>query len=158
MARFVIRNYGPSRQVAYEGQQICLSNDQCIETDDTEMAAVLGEENSIHVTDRGAEAASFVLPEEPVEKEKKVTVDDVEALHAANHPDEDSQKVASDKAEETIVESEELTYDDLTMPELKSIAKDRVIEVKGLKIGGLIEALEAYDEAEVSEAAQEVIA
>ena len=72
MARFVIRNYGPSRQIPYKGQQLCLSNDQSIETDDEEEAAAFEAYEAIHVTDRGSELAP-PLVEESVEESKEVS-------------------------------------------------------------------------------------
>lgn len=125
MKRFVIRNYGPSRQVPYNGQSVCLSNDQCIETDDDEMANVFREEERITVTDRGEELATI-----------------------SNSPVEES------KEEKVVVDPNELSYDDMSLDELRALAKDRKIAGAGkLKIGGLIEALEEYDEAEVVEPA-----
>ncbi len=123
MKRFVIRNYGPSRQVPYKGQSVCLSNDQCVETDNEEMADVFREEERITVTDRGEELAKVPNSSAEEPKEKKVVVD-----------------------------PNELSYDDMSLDELRTLAKDRGVAKAGkLKIGGLIEALEDYDEAEVAE-------
>lgn len=150
MARFVIRNYGPSRQVAYKAQQICLSNDQCIETDDAKMADVLGAEESIHVTDRGVEAATYVSPENRAKKDRKVTVDDAEAVHDEKFPDEDVPEQQTQETQEIVSDEDanELSYDDMFVPELQALCKDRSIKTSRLKKGALIEALEDYDEEE----------
>ena len=122
MKRFVIRNYGPSRQIPCLGETYCLINDSCIETDDTEVAAVFQEEDRITVTDRGSELAPISVVSEEI-KEEKVTLD-----------------------------PNDLSYDDLSLSELRILAKDRGMKgIGGCKIGELIEALEAYDEAEVAE-------
>ena len=156
MARFIIRNYGPSRQFDYEGHQICLSNDQCIETDDEEMAAVLGDNELIHVTDRGVEA-SDISPQELVKgkEDRQVTVDDAEAVHDERFPDEDAQEQQSQEDQQTdsdefVDESGEISYDDMTVPELRDLCEDRSIEFpKGyVKRADLIEALVDYDEGE----------
>lgn len=158
MARFIIRNYGPSRQIAYNGMQFCLSNDQSIETDDPDQAAVFDAEDMITVTDRGIESATSVPSKKFGKKERKVTVDDAEALHNEQFPDGDDelhQTQQSDSQDSS--EFDDLSYDDLTMTELKTLAKDRGIETSGKKKGALIEALEDYDVAEVSET-EEVVA
>ena len=156
MSRFVIRNYGPSRQIAYKGQQICLSNDQCIETDDADMAQVLGEAEQIHVTDRGIESAAPIPPEKPEPKkeekpkEREVTVDDVEAVHDEKFPD-DTESQETEEGQLPVSSSEgvdEIAYADMTIKELIVLAKDRQIKTSGVKKAGLIEALEAYDAVE----------
>lgn len=154
MSRFVIRNYGPSRQIAYEQHQICMSNDQCIETDDEEMADVLGREDSIHVTDRGEEASDISPEELAKQKERQVTVDDPEAVYDATHPDDEQQQTdESQQAEsndEVLADSDEIDYSDMTVAELREVAEDREIEIpKGyVKRDELIEALEEYDKEE----------
>lgn len=126
MERFVLRNYGPSIQISYKGQNICLSNDQVIETDDDKMVHFLNEDEkwkAIHVTDRGEELT-------------------------ANSPVED---FAVSEALSMTVDSDEISYADMTLPELKSLAQDRNMKIKGLKKGELIEALEEYDAEEVTD-------
>jgi len=151
MARFIIRNYGPSRQIPYKGQSICLSNDQCIETDDAKMAGVLGFTDSIHVTDRGLDAASPAVSDSSgTKKDRKVTVDDAEAVYAENFSDKDVRKPHIQLAEPPIQEEDidEIGYADMTVRELRALAEDRQIKTSGLRKGELIEALEAYDDAE----------
>lgn len=65
MKRFVIRNYGPSRQFPYKGQSIPIANDSAIETDDEKMAVAFGKQDAVHLTDRGAELASSSSVEGP---------------------------------------------------------------------------------------------
>lgn len=67
MKRFVIRNYGPSRQFPYKGQSICIANDCAIETDDEEEAAFFKEQEALTVTDRGSELTSSLPVDEPEE-------------------------------------------------------------------------------------------
>jgi len=150
MARFVIRNYGPSRQLSYKRQQFCLSNDQCIETDDADLASALGKNNAITVTDRGEEAAAPVVFKERKDRERKVTVDDAEVVYAENHQDGDKTRQKQDKAQtakNTISGDDELCYEDLTIKELRELAEDRLLEIPEgcVKKAHLIELLEEYD-------------
>jgi hypothetical protein len=69
MTRYVIRNYGLTRQIPYKGQQIFIANDQAIETDDEELVTVLRAQENLHVTDRGSELAS-TLSEKPESTEE----------------------------------------------------------------------------------------
>ena len=152
MARFICRNYGPSRQVPYKGKSICLSNDQVVETDDAAEAAALGAEKQITVTDRGEEFAAPVPPEKPKTKksdkkdERKVTVDDAEAVHAEKFPDADEQeKPKQSPPPEAKADTDEIAYADMTVKELVVLAKDRQIKTSGVKKAKLLEALIAYD-------------
>lgn len=147
MARFLIRNYGPSRQIAYKGQQICLSRDQCIETDDSRIAAVLGAEKQVHVTDHGVEAAAPVPPEKQEGEDRTVTVDDAEAVHDEKFPDEDVQEQHIQEEQQPVLsnDADEIAYADMNVKELRVLAKDRQIETSDLKKADLIKALEDYD-------------
>ena len=148
MKRFAIRNYGPSRQIPYNGQHICLSNDACIETDDADLAVALEKAGQVYVTDCGGVIA---VPEAPKDdEERKVTVDDAEAVHDEKFPPEPEE----DKPQETggtqpppesTKDKDEIAYAEMTIPELKVLAKDRQIKTSGLKKAELIQALEAYD-------------
>ena len=146
MKRFGIRNYGPTRQVPFKDKQIFIARDGFIETDDEEEATVLKDQENLYVIDRGAE---FATPEPMVttldDDDRKVTADDPEALYSENHPDEDEQSESQINDEE-IESSEEIAYQDMTVVELKVIAKDREFNVKGLKKAEIIEVLEDYDE------------
>ena len=70
MKRFVIRNYGLTRQIPYKDQQVCIANDQAIETDDEELVAVLRKHENLHITDRSSELASSLPVDEPGESGK----------------------------------------------------------------------------------------
>ena len=70
MKRFIIRNYGASRQFPYKGQPIPISNDSAIETDDEKLAIFFKEQQAIHVTDRGSELAPPSSVEEPEKPEE----------------------------------------------------------------------------------------
>lgn len=153
MARFIIRNYGLSRQFLYKGKSICLSNDQAIETDDVDEAAALGSHKDVHVIDCGVEFAAPTTPEKPAEKkERNVTVDDAEAVHAEKFPDEDEQQQETSETQPPASDSEstddkdEIAYADMTYKEIQVLAKDRQIKTSGLKKAELILALEIYDE------------
>jgi len=158
MSRFVIRNYGPSRQIPYKGMSICLSNDQCIETDDADMAATFSSEKSIHVTDRGIEAAASVQVDKSDGKKRSVTVDDAEAVHREDFPDDDedsqTQEQVTQDTEQPLPDDamEYIDYNDLTVKELRELIEDRRIEVDDgyVKKEKLIELLEDYDSAEDS--------
>ena len=66
MKRFVIRNYGPSRQFPYKDQHILISNDCAIETDSEEEADFFRKQQALAVTDRiGSESASSPPVDEP---------------------------------------------------------------------------------------------
>jgi len=162
MSRFVIRNYGISRQFPYKGKSICLSNDQAIETDDVAEAAALGSHQNVHVIDRGAEFAAPVIvpPEKPAddEKKRKVTVNDAEAVRAEKFPpDEDEQQQEKGGTQppppESTKDKDEIAYAEMTVRELrelfndrqKPLAKDKQVKTSGLKKAELILCLEAYD-------------
>lgn len=128
MKRFVIRNYGPSRQVHYKGIGHCLSNDQSIETNDAKMAAAFAEEEQIHVTDRGEEIGT-VSEQESKQQETQAEIADGE-----------------------------ISYDELTVKELRALCEDRSLKCVKLKKASMIEKkvamielLEAYDEEAVLE-------
>lgn len=118
MKRFVIRNYGLTRQIPYKDQQVCIANDQAIETDDEELVAVLRKHENLHVTDRGSELAS--------------------SLPVVDEPER------SEESEE----SDEIAYEDILLKDLQVIAKDREIKSSGLNKAELIQALEDYDTAD----------
>lgn len=146
MARFVCRNYGPSRQISHEGNAICLSHDQVIETDDAEEASVIGAEDLITVTDRGEQFATPPVPPEEPAKKRKVTVDNVEAVHREKFPDADEpKKTVSKPPPEAKTDADEIAYSDMTVKELQVLAKDRTIKTSGLLKDELIKALIAYD-------------
>lgn len=154
MARFIIRNYGLSRQFPYKGKQVCLSNDQAIEIDDAELAATLKNHEKMHVHDRGISFATPVPPEKsdkPAKKNRKVTVDDAEAVHREKFPDEDEQQQTTGENQppppDAKTDTDEIAYADMTVKELQVLAKDRTppIKTSGLKKDKLIKALEDYD-------------
>ena len=146
MARFVIRNYGQTQQVPYQNTQIIIARDGAIETDDEDIAATMKAQKDITVTDHGAQATSTPPKQKKKKKKKKtqqVTVDDVEAVHAENFPDEDEKEETPQEDEST--EIDEITYEEMTVVELKVLAKDRQIPTSGLLKAELIQALKDYD-------------
>lgn len=146
MARFVIRNYGVSRQVSYKGQQITFLHDQAIETDDEDEAGTLTAQDRAHLTDRGLDAVALVPPEVPDEKkERKVTVDKEPV------PREDPEDVQKKEPEPEVVPEEtgdEIAYEEMTVPELRVLAKDRQLSISGLLKAEIIETLQDYDSEE----------
>lgn len=143
MARFVIRNYGTSKQVPYKGQQIVFLHDQAIETDDEGEAKALAGQDRAHLTDRGLDAVALVPPEVPdKKKERKVTVDKEPV------PKEDSEDVQEKEPEPEVApeESEDgIAYEEMTVKELQVLAKDRQLPTSGLLKAELIQALKDYD-------------
>lgn len=120
MKRFVIRNYGPSRQFQMGPNQICLAHDHAIETDDEDLAKDLGGEDSVHVVDRGPQTVQ-VVKDNP---------------NPDSDPDPDPDAVS---------------YTEMTVPELRDLAKDRQLDVKKLKKDEIIAVLEEYDAQENDE-------
>lgn len=124
MKRFVIRNYGPTRQLSYKAQQICITNDCAIETDDAEMAYALEQHGQITVTDRGTDVGEdFDAHKAPPEAAVNPGVEDID----------------------------EISYEDMNWKEILALAKDRQIKTYGLKKPELIRALQEYDTAVVSD-------
>jgi hypothetical protein len=153
MKRFVIRNYGPSRQLRYKKYSICIANDSVIETNDENMVKAMTKHENIHVTDRGSEVVAATDPIEEFgdEVQRKCTVDNPEALYKEQFPDPDGDgnetSVDSDVSE--ALSDDDISYDDMRAPELKALAKNRGVYSKGMRKGEIIEALESYDEVEV---------
>jgi len=135
MKRFVIRNYGPSRQFPFEDQAICISNDQAIETDDEQIAEALKKHNAVHVTDRGVRE----LTEQKTIEQK---------VNSKNDSPSDDTIIEDVDGTENVYE---IQYNDMTVSELKELAKDRDIKTSGLRKQDLIGALEAYDVSDVDE-------
>ena len=136
MVRFVIRNYGPTRQVQYKDQQVIIANDKVIETDDMELVAILQNYKAIHVTDRCPETPGPSLPPVSLIEDEPEVVDEL---------------VQTAEEIEAAGIAEEIAYSDMKLPELQALGKDRQIKVSGLKKAELIKALEVYDKQEVSE-------
>lgn len=134
MTRFIVRNYGPTRQVQYKNLQVIIANDKVIETDDIELVAVLQNYTAIHVTDRRPETPGPCLPPVVLIKDEPEVVD------------ETVQTAEELEATGTV---EEIAYSDMKMPELQALGKDRQLKVSGLKKAELIKALEEYDVQEV---------
>ena len=123
MKRFGIRNYGTTRQVPYKNKQINIIHDGVIETDDEELVTFLGKQENFYITDSGVELVPMVAP----------VVDEPKVDEVAETPED------------------EISYDDMNVPELKVLAKDRQLDIKGLKKAEIIEALQDYDSEDVPE-------
>lgn len=134
MPRFIIRNYGQPRQIPHEGKILTVLYDGVIETDDPTLALVADGMEKMHVSDRGEEFISPSAREEAPEVLESTS----EVFESA--PD------ASIEPEAAVADSEELSYEDLTVAELKALCKDREINSTKLRKAELIEALQAYDE------------
>lgn len=143
MARFVIRNYGTSKQVPYKGQSITFLHDQAIETDDEDEARALAGQDRAHLTDRGLDAVALEPPEVPdKKKERKVTVD---KEPVPKEDPEDVQKKEPEPEAPSKDTGDEIPYDEMTVVELKVLAKDRQLSTSGLLKAELIRALKDYD-------------
>jgi len=121
MKRYVVRNYGASRQLSVGGQQVCVVNDGIVETDDVMEAQALAGFEHMTMTDRGSELAS---PPSPGVQEKQ----------------------PEGKQKNSVDEPEDESYEDMNSDELQAIAKDREIETSGLDDAEIIKALVAYDD------------
>lgn len=145
MKRFVIRNYGPSRQIPFGSQQICFSRDTAIETDDEKLVEAMRSHKAIHVTDRGIQVN--VAPEPKLEIESELRpdsiVDSPEALH-----NESSSETVDTNSSVTLDEVTEAPYQSLDPSELRTIAKDRRVWVRGMSKEQMVEALKKYDQDE----------
>jgi len=142
MARFVIRNYGTSKQVPYKGKQIVFLHDQAIETDDEDEAKTLAAQDRAHLTDRGLDAVALMPPEV---KGRKVTVDKEPV------PKEDPEDVQEKEPEPEAASEDtgdEISYKEMTVKELQVLAKDRQLSTSGLLKAELIQALKDYDSEE----------
>lgn len=121
MERFVIRNYGPSRNLPDgHGSYIFMERDRTRPTSDPKMAALFSTYPEVSVTERGE---NFVDP------------------HQAQVP-----FVAPPVEPEEIVKKP--TYDDLTKRDLIGMAKLRDISTSGFTRDDLIEALRAKDKSD----------
>lgn len=117
MSRFIIRNYGPPQQIPYKGQQITLLRDGVLETDDASLALVLRAVSDMYVTDRGQEFTSRSA----------------------------SKAESTEAKQEAAQDSEGLSYEEMTLKELRALAKDRSIDSSKSKKAELIRALQLYD-------------
>lgn len=139
--RFIVRNYGPTRQIQYKKQQIIIANDKVIETDDMGLVAVLQNYKAIHITDRNPETPGPSLPPVVLIDDEPRTVDGVV------QPEELEAPVAA----------EEIAYSEMKMKELQALGKDRQLKVSGLSKTELIEALENYDKEEAETVTEEAV-
>jgi len=140
MARFVIRNYGQSRQVPYQNTQIYIARDGAMETDDEDIAATMKGQKDMTVTDHGVQsnpAPSEEPKQKGKDKKRQITVDKEPV------PKEDPvEKVTPEVVSE---EAEEIAYEEMTVKELQVLAKDRQLTTSGLLKAELIQALKDYD-------------
>lgn len=140
MARFVIRNYGQSRQVPYQNTQIYIARDGAMETDNENIAATMKGQKDMTVTDHGVQsnpAPSEEPKQKGKDKKRQITVDKEPV------PKEDPvEKVTPEVVSE---EAEEIAYEEMTVKELQVLAKDRQLTTSGLLKAELIQALKDYD-------------
>jgi len=145
MARFVIRNYGPTRQVPYQNTQIYIARDGAMETDNENIAATMKGQKDMTVTDHGVQsnpAPSEEPKQKGKDKKRQITVDKEPV------PKEDPvEKVTPEVVSEEVVseEAEEIAYEEMTVKELQVLAKDRQLTTSGLLKAELIQALTDYD-------------
>ena len=153
MKRFVIRNYGASIQVPYKGCNVTFTRDSIIETDDSGLAVVIREFTkqdgvNLCVTDRG----SHLVANPPVTDESKdiKNHDDrvpTASLETPDAPIDKNEEGVKDVETKEPEPDEEISYSDMTIPELKELAKDRDVDVKGMNKAKIVKALEDFDKA-----------
>lgn len=154
MKRFVIRNYGNSIQFPYKGANVTIHKESVIETDDEGLASAAERANyedgiNLGVSDRGVN----VHENSPQETDKQFNHDDrkptaslaekADALADVN--EEDKNKLPDVPEVDDPVE--EISYDDMTVVELKELAKDREVDVKGMNKAEIVKALSDFDKA-----------
>jgi len=141
MQRFVIRNYGSSRNLPDgHGSYIFIERNGVQGTDDEEMAKLFATYPDIHVAERGNNL-SILLPTPPEGPAPQVEPPD-------EPPDEDEQgeDETEDEQGESEGEDEDATdYEALRVSDLQEIAKDREIPIANLRKPELIEALQKDD-------------
>lgn len=127
MERFVIRNYGPSRNLPDgRGSYIFIERDRVRGTSDPELAKLFATYPEIHVADRGEDVAPPFVPSAPPGPPPPPDQDD-------EKPEEDEQKKS---------------YEALTKRDLLGMAKLRGIPTSGLRRDDLIVALKKMDSEE----------
>jgi len=140
MARFVIRNYGPTRQVPYQNTQIYIARDGAMETDNENIAATMKGQKDMTVTDHGVQsnpAPSEEPKQKGKDKKRQITVDK-EPVPKEDPVEKTTPEVVSEEAEE-------IAYEEMTVKELQVLAKDRQLTTSGLLKAELIQALKDYD-------------
>ena len=143
MIRFIVRNYGSTRQVQHKGQQIIIAHDKAIETDDIDLVAALQNYKAMYVTDRSPGTPGPSLP--PV-----VPIEDGEDNQNGNNQGENNNDQGENQ-QQGEDQQQEIAYAAMKVPELQALAKDRQMKVSGLLKPELIKALEDYDAQEVPE-------
>jgi len=112
--RFIIRNYGPSRNLKDgKGSYIFIERDRVRATSDPNMAKLFATYPQIHVTDRGEEfGRPAILPQPPVGPEP---------------PEDDDDKVKDkvDQGEDQVEEAVAIDYETLRVSDLQEIATER---------------------------------
>lgn len=123
MDRFLIRNYGPTRNLPDgHGSYIFLEHDRVRPTNDEKMAKLFDTYPDVHVTDYGEDIGRIQLPQPPV----------------GPPPPEDPE-------DKEVVEVP-LEYEALGKRDLRDMCKLRGIPITGLHRDELIVALKAKDE------------
>lgn len=134
MDRYIIRNYGSSRNLPDgRGSYIFMERESARETNDEELAKLFAAYPDVHVADRGG-ATVVAAPPAPPEG----------PLPPAEEPeDNDDQSEDNDnQGEEPEGEQgEENDYSDLLVADLQEIAEERSIPITGLLKADLVEAL-----------------
>lgn len=129
MARFVIRNYGSSRNLPDgHGSYIFMERDSARETEDEALAELFASYPDVHVSGR-EDVAVAVAPLPPPEGPPPLE----------GPPDE--QEDDDDQDEDVQEEDEAVDYSALFLVDLQEIAKERDIKTAGLKKSDLVEAL-----------------
>jgi len=126
MAKFVVRNYGNTRELPYKNKMIYLARDGAIETDDSEMANALSQFPQIHVAGYPVAEKTEVKNTIAPEKEKADSV---------------LQQENADLKKKLEYAKKFDALKRLSMKELQQKAKEQRISYKNLKEDDLIAAL-----------------
>lgn len=137
--RYVIRNYGPSRNLPWKRSYIYIERDGVRGTDDLAMAEEFARFPQITVSERGAreikppgQATGPPVPDAPPPIDKDET--------------EITESPESVEGSETVDVAMAIDYSLLLVKDLREICEERDISTEGLLKQDLIAALEDHDE------------
>ncbi len=139
MDRYVIRNYGSSRNLPDgKGSYVFMERDSARETNDEELAKLFASYPEVHVAERGGDA----LPAPPV------SVPPVGPSPPGDEDEEpedgdqiDSGEDGASQGEDENDQAAEVDYSSLLVADLLTIATERNIKTTGLLKADLVEAL-----------------
>jgi len=138
--RFLIRNYGPSRNLEDgKGSYVFIERDRVRATSDPELAKVLASYPQVHVTDRGEDLPVSQPPVSAPLLNPESENDEDEAKDEAGN-EEEIKDIKEDDDEEDVID-----YDSLTVSDLREIAQERGLATTRLKKAELVKVLQDDD-------------